>query len=379
MILQKKRTIFIFIALAINSLCTSQNLLNTSSWKIGQGNVSGFSSNGSAAENVRELGLNHIGKEVVLWKAIPDINNDADGGWDTSYHPIDNSKSYRFSVWIKKTNSYSGTSYFGCQQWTASMDNHGVLRLNDIFDNNPYFWSTHNGKNQLPHLNRWYLLVGFIHHKDYSQTTSQGAIYDGVTGKLIQTISDFKFHSNTTEIRHRAYLYYDTNIDDRQYFYNPRIDVVNEDMETINELLSINVISKLVFSYDNAGNQNQRFYCSIGNCSVPPMGRPNDENSETKDADVKVEELEDNGNGIKVIVSPNPTTGLLSLRLNSFSDISFSHDVTIYNNAGVLVRTVKAGINKEIKIDLSNLSTGLYLVHIHLSNGTSVTKQIIKN
>lgn len=381
MILQKQVGIFFLLYLSLYPICHSQNLLNTSSWTVGTGSVSGFPVNGSDSENVRELGLNHIGEEVVLWKAVPDINNDADGGWNSSYYPIDNTKTYRFSVWIKKTNTFNGTSYFGCQEWTNSMDLHSLLNLNGGFHNNPYFWHNYNGYNQLPHLNRWYLLVGFIHHKDYAQTINHGAIYDGVTGELIQNITDFKFHSNTTEIRHRAYLYYDPNINDRQYFYDPRIDIVNISMPTINELLSVNEGSSLILAYDNAGNQKQRFYCAVGGCSVPPpsAGRPSEEYLESKENIVDLEELIDETKEVEVLLSPNPTKGLVLLRLNSISDISLSHDVNVYNIAGVLIKSITSNSKNELKIDLTNLSSGMYLVHIHLSNGASLTKQIIKN
>lgn len=263
MILQKQLSLLFLLYIFNYSLGHSQNLLNTSSWTVGSGSVTGFTANGTAPENVRELGLNHIGEKVVLWKAVADIQSNEDGGWNSSYHPIDNTKSYRFSVWIKKTNSYNGSSFFGCQQGSSSIDYYSVLRLNGNFDNNPYFWSNDNGSSQLPHLNRWYLLVGFIHLKDYAQTTSQGAIYDSVTGELVQNITDFKFHSNTTEIRHRAYLYYDTNTNDRQYLYEPRIEIVNCSMPTVDQLLKINQNSKLLFGYDNAGNQHMAFFSII--------------------------------------------------------------------------------------------------------------------
>lgn len=370
----------VLIFLSLKKTCHSQNLLNTSSWTIGSGSVPGFSANGSSAENLRELGLDHVGNQIILWKAVPDANSDSDGGWDSNYYNIDNTKSYRFSVWIKKTNSYSGVSYFGCQKWSSAMDNHSVLGLNGNFYNNPYFWNNSNGNNQLPRLDRWYLLVGFIHHKNYTQTVNQGAIYDGVTGELVQNITDFKFSPNTTQIRHRAYLYYNTNTSNRQYFCKPRIDLVNGSMPSINKLLSINEGSKLMFAYDNSGNQKQRFYCAIG-CSIPtpPAGRPYAENEESTESIVDVEELIDEDKKFEVILSPNPTKGVALIKLNSNSDISFSHDVNIYNNAGILIGIVTSDSKKELEIDLTNLPSGIYLVHIHLSNGKSITKQIIKN
>lgn len=139
MTLQKQLSLLFLLYIFNYSMGYSQNSLNTTSWTAGSGSVSGFSVNGMDPENYRELGLNHIGEEVVLWKAVPDVNNDADGGWDSSYHPIDNTKTYRLSVWLKKTKSFDGDSYFGSQQWSSTIHSHIVLRLNRNFDSNPFF------------------------------------------------------------------------------------------------------------------------------------------------------------------------------------------------------------------------------------------------
>ncbi|QHI38241.1 hypothetical protein IMCC3317_36300 [Kordia antarctica] len=67
----------------------SQNLLNTTSWTVGTGVVNGFGMYGTAQKNYRELGLNHVGSEVILWKSLPDDTTFADGGFYTSYLNID--------------------------------------------------------------------------------------------------------------------------------------------------------------------------------------------------------------------------------------------------------------------------------------------------
>lgn len=361
---------------------SDNNILDTSTWTVGSGSVSGFSQNGTNAENIREYGLNHVGDQVVLWKAVPDSNSNSDGGWNSSYYSISNSKTYRFSVWIKKTNSIVGSTYFGCQQWTSSpVDSKKVLRLNGNYQNNPYFF---NG--DLPELDKWYLLVGYIHHKNYTQTNNIGAIYDGKTGEFVQNLTDFKFASTTTQIRHRAYLYYDTNTNDRQYFYAPRIEEVNGQEWTLNQLLRINPNSKLLFAYDNAGSQKQRFYCPMPGCSVPnpPSGRTSTEDIVASKDDILIEDEtieEDDAGSLEkeLVVYPNPTKGQLLLRLNSRSNISLANNIMIYNSSGALMRSIPSTNNNELRLDLTDLSEGMYLIHIHLSDGQSITKQIIKN
>lgn len=366
--------VFFTLAISLSGELFSQNLLDTSSWLVGYGSVTGFNKSGTFEENVRELGINHKGDEVVLWKAVPDTNEIRDGGWDSDFITINNTNTYRLSVWIKKTHSHSGTTSFGTHSITGG--NYNLLSLNDFPYPYPYFW---NG--DLPQLNRWYLLVGFVHNKDYSSSISHGKIYDGVTGEVVGNTTDFKFSTNAINLMHRSYLYGETNLYNRQYFWGPRIDLVDSTEPSIEVLLSISENPKLIFTYDNAGNQKQRFYCDVPGCSIPepPAGRPTEEITEIKDEIADLEELEDDTNEIKVSLSPNPTKGSVLVRLNSHLDISLLHDVNIYNSGGVLVLTKPSQSKNELEIDLTNLSIGVYLVHIHLSNGTSFSKTIIKN
>jgi hypothetical protein len=188
----------------------AQNLVSSQSWTVGSGSTGIFQQNGDATQNFREMGTNPYGAQALLWKAVPDAPyNTADGGWTTTNFPIDKTKLYRFAVWIKKTGSGSGTTYFG----TGSND---LLNLDGTINTNAYFWY-----GDLPELNKWYLLVGYIHPSTDPSTSSYGGIYDGVSGTKIASITDFRFSSNATIAQHRAYLYYDDNISNRQYFYAP--------------------------------------------------------------------------------------------------------------------------------------------------------------
>lgn len=199
-----------------SNLC-SQNLLQLSDWNIGSGSVGMFSGNGNTAENVREWGIAPNGKRAILWKAIPDVSSNADGGWNSSTFPIDHTKMYRFTTWMKKTNSHAGNSYFGCHAFPST-----VTTLSGSSNSNPYFWY-----GDLPELNKWYLIVGYIHGSGDNSTASYGRIFDGETGKKVANITDYKFQTTSTSARHRSYLYYDTNTSDRQYFYAPRVDLVD--------------------------------------------------------------------------------------------------------------------------------------------------------
>lgn len=362
--------------LGLNRSNDPSNMLDYSTWAVGTGSTSGFTRNGAENENVRELGRNHVGEEVVLWKAVPGSASDADGGWSTGWINASDDMSYRFSVWIKKTNSNYGSTYLGFYA-----NNEGSLKLDGTYNRNPYFWS-----GDLPKLNRWYLIVGYVHKSSHTGTTNTGGIYDGTTGKKIKTITDYKLKSTVTALKHRSYLYYDTNILDRQYFYAPRIDKVTGNEPTIEDLLRINNESKLIVSYDIAGNQTQTFYCGDPSYCSPPAAKKvkeeeetpssiivsNDDEKEEKEELEKEKEVFNND----VHIYPNPTSDYTSLNV---SDDVFNnlHSIQLYNTNSVLLKNIKMETN-DTQIDMSNLPVGLYLVHIHLNKGKSITKKIVK-
>ncbi|WP_299535735.1 hypothetical protein [Ulvibacterium sp.] len=207
------------------------NLIDTSTWTVGNGSVDGFWRLGSDPENVREMGTNPHGNTSVLWKAVPDTGNDQDGGWNSPHMSADHTKTYRFTVWIKKTNSNDGSTYFGPYAYDANNNANSRL-LDGTLNVNPYFFV-----GDLPQLDTWYLLVGFLRESGYSSTVSEGGIYD-LNGVKVQSLTDFKFSSTSTQMRHRAYLYYDTNTADRQFFWEPTIYEVNGQEPTIAEIIN---------------------------------------------------------------------------------------------------------------------------------------------
>lgn len=352
----------LFILFYIHGL-QSQNLLDTSTWTVGSGSVSGFTQNGSTSENSREWGKNHIGEDVILWKASPQSDIGADGGWNSSYHAIDHTKTYRFTVWIKKTNSTNGTTYLGCNSYN------NILQLNGSVNNNPYFWY-----GDLPKFNRWYLIVGFVHKSSYTSSTNIGKIYDGVTGQAVQTITDFKFKNTATTARHRSYLYYDTNTNDRQYFWGPRMEQVNGSEPTINQLLSIHSNSELTYSLDNSGNQYKRIYCPDNNCVIVGQGNvvSGVEDEEEPETEVPTQ--------LSLDFYPNPTKDMLNITLSGNPETSMVNKLYIHDIKGTIVKTININeAQRSLSVDMRNLPIGVYVVQLQLSNNLSITKKIIKN
>jgi len=221
----KKLILTFFIFLGLHPLLKAQNVLDMQSWTVGTGTTGAFKQNGKTLENERIWGEGPQDQRAILWEARPEGNSDDDGGFNHNSFAIDHTKMYRFSIWLKKTNSTDGISYFGTEN------------VNDLSGGshlNPYFW---NG--DLPELNKWYLLVAYVHGSGDISAVNYGGIYDGSNGAKVANTIDFQFPVGATTTYIRSYLYYDPNVNDRQYFYAPRVEVVSGEEPSIETLLSL--------------------------------------------------------------------------------------------------------------------------------------------
>lgn len=73
-------------------------------------------------------------------------------------------------------------------------------------------------------------------------------------------------------------------------------------------------------------------------------------------------------------IYPNPASEFINVKLNNQSNENAQ--IRIYNNLGKLCKTKNIKSNQE-KIDIQNLTRGIYLIKLETSNGT-ITKKIIK-
>lgn len=225
----KKLILTLFIFLGLHPLIKAQNVLDMQSWTVGTGTTGAFNQNGKTIENERIWGEGPQGQRAVLWEAKPEGNSDDDGGFNHSSFAIDHTKMYRFSIWLKKTNSTDGISYFGTEN---------VNDLNGGSHWNPYFWY-----GDLPELNKWYLLVAYVHGSGDISAVNYGGIYDSSNGAKVANTIDFQFPVGAATTYIRSYLYYDPNVNDRQYFYAPRVEVVNGEEPSIEALLALSTNS----------------------------------------------------------------------------------------------------------------------------------------
>ncbi|WP_165915745.1 DUF6443 domain-containing protein [Tenacibaculum skagerrakense] len=213
-----------------------------------------YNRNGASDENKIVSGTTPFGSTDLLWECAPNGNYYSDGGWNTDYFTIDNTKTYRYSVWVKRTGSQDGRTYHG----TRNVD-----KLNGTEDGNPYFW---NG--DLPQLNTWYLMVGVIHPHTYrGSDTEVSGVYD-TNGNKVLDGQEFRWRESITTTQLRSYLYYTYDTSVRQYFWSPLFQEIDggelplEDVFTENAPVIAQENIKDIVShveYDNLGRMTKEY------------------------------------------------------------------------------------------------------------------------
>ncbi|NAS14461.1 Ig-like domain-containing protein, partial [Poritiphilus flavus] len=215
-------------------------------WTLGSGGTDFFNQNGATSENQRESGTTPYGTTGLLWKCGNDALNNADGGWNTDYIAVDKTATYRYSVWVKRTHSQNGKTYHGTQN---------VNTLTGGAHANPYFW-----QGDLPQIDVWYLMVGVIHPYDYSGGDSGvSGVYD-LQGNKVLDGTEYRWGSGTTTSRFRSYLYFATDTDVRQYFWNPSLQNMSGREASLSHVLEQQP-SDLVthVEYDSYGRQSKEY------------------------------------------------------------------------------------------------------------------------
>ena len=230
----------------------TSNLLSWNSWTLGSGSVTGYTQNGSTAENQRILDTNPFGNSDVVWDTPSnDVESGGDGGWDGSIiSNIDPTKTYRWSTWVRRKVIGNGSFYLGCYGYDSSNNNVGVLnRSNGSVNTNPYFvasgwWGT---------ANTWYLVVGHVWPTGSGTGSSHvdSGIYN-TAGTKVTSAGDFVWQSTNVKTTLRSYLYYSTDTSTNQQWYHPRLDICDGSEPTISELLN-NIENTW---YDLSGNGN---------------------------------------------------------------------------------------------------------------------------
>jgi hypothetical protein len=215
-----------------------QNMLDYSTWQLNGTSATGFSRNGGESENAIISGTGPFGETTLVWETRCDSSLNADGGWNGSYYSVDSTKTYRLSVWVKKTSSSSsGTFYLGTNGGGAC-----VQKLSDFTSQcNPY-WECRgvSGYTQ----NVWYLVVGHVFPYTYNSSTGHpdSGRYTIADGRVSSNNgcnvgNDMRMAQGTTSLRHRTYHYYSSDDTVRLQFAYPRMDLVDGTEPSVQDLL----------------------------------------------------------------------------------------------------------------------------------------------
>lgn len=213
-------------------------------WNEGSGDYSKYLQYGTNANNKREILSTPFNMPDVVWKCISTADGDTDGGFYVPNIPIYHHLTYRYSVWVKQMQR-DGTILFGCDPNTSLYSGQTSDGL---------FWG-----GDLPELNKWYLLVGYINSsEDNTGEKSDAGIYDPKTGrKASDTIKfrTFKF-KNTDEVQmFRAYQGSALGIGTEVHFWGQRLDLCNNREPSISELLKQTAIGTPARSVEIQGDQ----------------------------------------------------------------------------------------------------------------------------
>lgn len=224
--------------LTVNGAVSNGGQIDYSIWGTGTGSTTGFDQNGSTTENHRINGTDPWGNSTVVWEARPDNVSGPDGGWNTTNFPIDNTKLYRFSVWVNRTvMGADGRFYLGVNGYGSS---NGVITLASGANNtNPYFYVSGSPPGAALPQGEWVLVVGHVYPHNHTGTGNhpESGRYT-VSGYIGGIDNDFKWLPQTTAARHRTYLYYCTDVNVRQRWVYPRVDVVDGSEPSIQDLLN---------------------------------------------------------------------------------------------------------------------------------------------
>lgn len=220
-----------------------RSIINWDSWTVGAGGATGYSVNGTS--NSRIIDTNPWGVSDIVWDSYGYDAAGPNGGWNGSSFPIDNTKMYRFSTWVRRETIGTGSFYLGTHGYPDAVLN----RSNAASNSNPYFSATGWWGN----VNQWYLVVGYVWPagSGTGATMPQSGIY-ALDGTKIASNSDYIWQPTTTSSNHRSYLFYSGDPATNQQWYQPRVDIIDGTEPTVTELLN-NAENTWV---DSSGNEN---------------------------------------------------------------------------------------------------------------------------
>ena len=262
-------------------------------WSIGTNDDSAYGTadgkrwraNGQTSENYRAYVVSPFKTNSIGWTGLnTDTDAPADGGFESPNVPVDITKTYRFSTWIKQskirnssaiTSSDAGTGYFGVETYTSATSivrTAGAKGVSStaIANANSYFLPGFS----CPTADEWYLLVGFIrpdlstntniHSNDlglYNTSGEKVSFYNSNGSST--SVSTYEAATNhfekkwttdvsTTHVSLRNYMYYDLSADENPAsWWGPRIELVDGTEPSVQELIYPTIEPNVFYNTDD--------------------------------------------------------------------------------------------------------------------------------
>lgn len=218
-------------------------------WVIGTGgSQTNFARNGLDAQNNIIEATDPFGLRTAIWEGTARGVSSSDAGWNSLPFSIDNTKTYRISVWMKRVvTGTSGRMYLGVRGYDASNANIGVLNTsNGAVNTNPYFMYPNFDEYDGNPMNEdeWYLYVGHVMPVGYNYTNGQhpdSGVWNRNGDKVRSSNNDFIFQATNANLVHRTYLYYSADTVPVQYWAWPRAENIDDGYApTLEDLLNGN-------------------------------------------------------------------------------------------------------------------------------------------
>ena len=174
----------------------------------------------------------------MVWGTYASGDGNGDGGWEGSYFNINNTQTYRSSVWVRRISSTSsGTFYHGLHtNGTGDTLNTGTA----VSQTNPY-WDYRNVGAFTQ--NQWYLSIGHLFPSGYTGGIHANSGFWTTAGSKVLSNAgnipnDVYFPTNATQAYQRVYHYYCADATTRLQFAYPRWDVIDGNEPSVSELLA---------------------------------------------------------------------------------------------------------------------------------------------
>jgi len=218
------------------------SIINMDTWVAGEtGSATGYTQNGDTTENRRILDTTPFGYTDVVWDTpLSSTDSSSDGGWNTSSFRIDNTKMYRYSVWIRRKTIVTpdpGSVYLGLEGLDNNQTDVGVfVRSSGSSSTNPYFYSS---SSWLAAAGEWLLFVGHVWPvgSGTGRNHPLTGIYKTDGTCISRSQNDYVWKTNNYYSVHRSYLYYATTTTANQQWYAPRVEVLDGSELSFNQLL----------------------------------------------------------------------------------------------------------------------------------------------